>query len=108
MSTYRREWACFGSVTETDAWEPEFCPFCVNAECAAPSAANGAEQEIEDPAEIAALIGPDVPYYTADQLRAAVLAERAALERIFSEILIDSQTSDEAQHKLDSAIRART
>lgn len=43
MSTYRREWDCCGSVTETDAWEPEFCPFCVNAECAAPSAANGAE-----------------------------------------------------------------
>lgn len=28
MSMYRREWDCCGSVTETDAWEPESCPFC--------------------------------------------------------------------------------
>ena len=25
---YRKEWTCCGSVTETDAWEPETCPFC--------------------------------------------------------------------------------
>ena len=28
MSTYRVEWDCCGSVTETEAWEPESCPFC--------------------------------------------------------------------------------
>ena len=28
MSTYRVEWPCCGSVTETQAWEPERCPFC--------------------------------------------------------------------------------
>lgn len=28
MSTYRKEWECCGSVTETEAWEPERCPFC--------------------------------------------------------------------------------
>jgi len=28
MSTYRKEWDCCGSVTETDGWEPDACPFC--------------------------------------------------------------------------------
>ncbi len=28
MSTYRVEWPCCGSVTETEAWEPDSCPFC--------------------------------------------------------------------------------
>lgn len=28
MSMYRKEWGCCGSITETDAWEPEDCPFC--------------------------------------------------------------------------------
>lgn len=28
MGMYRKEWSCCGSVTETDAWEPEACPFC--------------------------------------------------------------------------------
>lgn len=28
MSTYRKEWPCCDSVTETEAWEPEQCPFC--------------------------------------------------------------------------------
>ncbi len=28
MSTYRVEWDCCGSVTETEAWAPESCPFC--------------------------------------------------------------------------------
>jgi hypothetical protein len=28
MGTYRKEWPCCGSVTETQAWEPEECPFC--------------------------------------------------------------------------------
>lgn len=28
MSTYRVEWPCCGSATETQAWEPEQCPFC--------------------------------------------------------------------------------
>lgn len=31
MSTYRKEWPCCDSVTETDAWEPERCPFCTGA-----------------------------------------------------------------------------
>ena len=30
MSTYRVEWDCCGSVTETEAWEPESCPFCTD------------------------------------------------------------------------------
>ena len=34
MGTYRKEWDCCGSVTETDAWEPDHCPFCT--EVAAP------------------------------------------------------------------------
>lgn len=42
MSTYRVEWDCCGSVTETEAWEPESCPFCTDApktaiEAAAPA-----------------------------------------------------------------------
>lgn len=28
MSTYRVEWPCCNSVTETDCWEPQRCPFC--------------------------------------------------------------------------------
>lgn len=41
MSTYRVEWRCCGSVTETEAWEPDSCPFCTPdqrtpAEAAAP------------------------------------------------------------------------
>ena len=28
MGTYRVEWPCCGSATETEAWEPEQCPFC--------------------------------------------------------------------------------
>lgn len=30
MGTYRKEWECCGSVTETEAWEPEHCPFCTD------------------------------------------------------------------------------
>ena len=30
MGTYRKKWACCGSVTETEAWEPECCPFCTD------------------------------------------------------------------------------
>lgn len=41
MSMYRKEWDCCGSATETNAWEPDSCPFCTSA---APSAV-GAEQE---------------------------------------------------------------
>jgi len=28
MGTYRKEWDCCDSVTETQGWEPESCPFC--------------------------------------------------------------------------------
>lgn len=28
MGVYRKEWDCCDSVTETNAWEPEECPFC--------------------------------------------------------------------------------
>lgn len=28
--TYRKEWDCCGSVTETEAWEPEHCPICTD------------------------------------------------------------------------------
>ena len=28
MGMYRKEWDCCGSITETDSWEPEDCPFC--------------------------------------------------------------------------------
>lgn len=28
MGTYRKEWDCCGSVTETEGWEPAKCPFC--------------------------------------------------------------------------------
>lgn len=28
MSVYRKTWDCCGDTTETDAWEPEHCPFC--------------------------------------------------------------------------------
>lgn len=38
MSTYRKEWPCCDSVTETSAWEPEACPFCTPAQ-AEPSGA---------------------------------------------------------------------
>lgn len=32
MSTYIKHWDCCDSVTETEAWEPEECPFCSNKE----------------------------------------------------------------------------
>ena len=38
MSTYRIEWPCCGSVTETQGYEPDACPFCTNP---APSAPEG-------------------------------------------------------------------
>jgi hypothetical protein len=28
MGTYRVDWDCCGSVSETESWEPEHCPFC--------------------------------------------------------------------------------
>ena len=28
MGMYRKEWSCCGSVTETESWEPDECPFC--------------------------------------------------------------------------------
>lgn len=28
MGTYRKEWDCCDSVTETQSWEPDVCPFC--------------------------------------------------------------------------------
>ena len=28
MGTYRKEWPCCDSVSETEAYEPETCPFC--------------------------------------------------------------------------------
>ncbi len=31
MSMYRNEWICCGSVTETDGWDPDACPFCTPA-----------------------------------------------------------------------------
>lgn len=37
MSIYRKEWDCCGSATETNAWEPEACPFC--SSLAAPTVA---------------------------------------------------------------------
>lgn len=39
MSTYRKEWPCCDSVTETDAWEPESCPFCTASPAAVPDVA---------------------------------------------------------------------
>lgn len=35
MSMYRIEWPCCGDVTETEAWQPEHCPFCGPATIAA-------------------------------------------------------------------------
>lgn len=32
MSTYRKEWPCCGSATETEAFEPDFCPICRSRE----------------------------------------------------------------------------
>jgi hypothetical protein len=31
MGTYRAEWSCCGSVTETEAYVPEECPFCTES-----------------------------------------------------------------------------
>lgn len=31
MGTYRVEWECCDSVTETSCWQPETCPFCTSA-----------------------------------------------------------------------------
>jgi len=28
MGMYRKEWECCDSVTETESYEPERCPFC--------------------------------------------------------------------------------
>lgn len=35
MSVYRKEWPCCDSVTETQAWEPDGCPFCTVSQQAA-------------------------------------------------------------------------
>jgi hypothetical protein len=43
MSTYRKEWPCCGSVTETESFEPPFCPICQQAEAA--GAVRAAERE---------------------------------------------------------------
>lgn len=43
MSTYRKEWPCCGSVTETESFEPPFCPICQQAEAA--EAVRAAERE---------------------------------------------------------------
>jgi len=90
MSTYRKEWDCCGDVTETDAWEPETCPFCT----ASPAAAvpDGALLELptsqiyvrvwesmKEPGESLQLASQ--PYFTSEQMqayaRAAVEADRA-------------------------------
>ena len=42
MGTYRKEWDCCGSVTETEAWEPERCPFCTD-QAAQPLGAGSSE-----------------------------------------------------------------
>jgi hypothetical protein len=36
MGTYRKEWDCCDSVTETESREPEDCPFCVGLSPAGP------------------------------------------------------------------------
>lgn len=36
MGMYRIEWPCCGDVSETNAWEPESCPFCTPAPKPAP------------------------------------------------------------------------
>ena len=38
MSTYRIEWPCCRQVTETEAYEPDQCPFCERDRLAAENA----------------------------------------------------------------------
>lgn len=89
MSTYRNEWPCCGSVTETEAWEPEHCPFCTDDAPSTPQAAMSAElPPLPDPMVTVNRYGlgcstsdGDGGVFTADQLRAyarSALAAQAA------------------------------
>lgn len=48
MGTYRVEWDCCGSVTETEAWEPESCPFCTETPAAPAPAVPLTDEQIND------------------------------------------------------------
>lgn len=49
MGMYRKEWECCNSVTETEAWEPESCPFCPPA----PAVVQAEVSEVRPVAEVA-------------------------------------------------------
>lgn len=81
MSMYRREWDCCGSITETDAWEPEVCPFCTPAD-ANKSAEEGGLPALPDWAVQEKFGNATVNFYVAHQMEAYALkciaADRAA------------------------------
>lgn len=49
MGMYRKEWDCCDSVTETDGWEPEHCPFCAARAAAPVSGPTGPKVDMELP-----------------------------------------------------------
>lgn len=91
MGTYRKEWDCCGSATETEAWEPDTCPFCTPVEQAQrAAAANAGFQAGREPyrALLAALDahldandygGLEVGKHHSSDVTRAIEAARAAL-----------------------------
>lgn len=81
MSRYEKTWDCCGDTTITDAWEPDSCPFCSPAASPGP---RGIEMtDLPAPAFVIEVNDePNMPVYTADQMRAyaeaAIKQEREA------------------------------
>jgi hypothetical protein len=81
MGAYRKEWDCCGSVTETEAWEPESCPFCNDS--AQPTVA--AQQGSIGDDTLHAVLGPyiDALNYYADDEHPRVIEAFAKIKALF-------------------------
>lgn len=104
MSTYRVEWPCCGSVTETQAWEPEHCPFCTPDEPAIPASEGAQLPEAAAFIVHRAMCEPALewsegdgwrnePLFTADQMHAYARAALAAPAPQAPVALTDEQES---------------
>ena len=81
MGTYRKEWDCCGSVTETQAWEPEHCPFCDSASAQPDRGAAKAPAALESDqvvCKIARENGAPIAIETARKIIAALAASPAS------------------------------
>jgi hypothetical protein len=98
MGTYRKEWDCCGSATETDAWEPDNCPFCTPA--AAPAAAQ-LDADLPPPRNKAGDFEDLAGVYTDHEVRniVAQYAERIRhLERELAELRAKAGDIEEAAY----------